>query len=118
MKMEAENGFEKFLTSNRFKEEGTNMFFERGALEFIGNIIFPDGISPTTNSVQDVRDTLENISRETDVSPALVAESILKDYYLEQTYQGFFDYTSFYDMYELNEATKAYEASKNQTEQS
>jgi len=48
----------------------------------------------------------------------LVAESILKDYYLEQTYQGFFDYTSFYDMYELNEATKAYEASKNQTEQS
>jgi len=118
MKMEAENGFEKFLTSNRFKQEGTNMFFERGALEFIGNIIFPDGISPSTNSVQDVRDTLENISRETDVSPALVAESILKDYYLEQTYQGFFDYTSFYDMYELNEATKAYEASKNQTEQS
>lgn len=119
IKMEAEDGFEKFLTSNRFKQEGTNMFFERGALEFIGNIIFPDGISPTTNSVQDVRDTLETISRGLEnVSPALVAESILKDYYLEQTYQGFFDYTSFYDMYELNEATKAYEASKNQTEQS
>ena len=104
IKNTAEQGFESFLTTNRFKQEGTNLFLEKNTLDYVGNIVFPDGVGPGAKSTQDVRDFLEVISNEVNQSPTLVAESILKDYYLEQTYKGYFDYTSFYDIYLLDKA--------------
>lgn len=104
IKNTAEQGFESFLTTNRFKQEGTNLFLEKNTLDYVGNIVFPDGVGPGAKSTQDVRDFLNAISNEVSQSPTLVAESILKDYYLEQTYKGYFDYTSFYDIYLLDKA--------------
>ncbi len=104
IKNTAEQGFESFLTTNRFKQEGTNLFLQKNTLDYVGNIVFPDGVGPGAKSTQDVRDFLDAISNEVNQSPTLVAESILKDYYLEQTYKGYFDYTSFYDIYLLDKA--------------
>ena len=104
IKRNADDGFETFLKSNRFKQEGTNLFLENNTIEYVGNIIFPEGVGAGRKSIQDVRDFLDVVAVDVEQSPTLVAESILKDYYLEQTYKGYFDYDSLYDIYLLDKA--------------
>ena len=106
IKNTAEKGFEDFLKTNRFKQEGTNLFLQKNTIDYVGNIVFPEGVGPGAKSTQEVRDFLDEISMEVNQSPTLVAESILKDYYLEQTYKGYFYYDSFYDIYLYDKAAK------------
>ena len=106
IKRDADDGFEKFLKSNRFKQEGTNLFLENNTIEYVGNIVFPEGVGVGRKSTQEVRDFLDTVAVDVRQSPTLVAESILKDYYLEQTYKGYFDYTSLYDIYLLDKAAE------------
>ena len=102
LKNTAESAFEKYLESNRFKVDGTNMYLTSQKFDEVASIVFP------RLSSQEAREEISSIATILGYSDEQVVEDILKQNFLDRSYGGTFKYTGVLSMIDqLNEAADA-----------
>ena len=103
LKNTAESAFEKYLESNRFKVDGTNMYLTSQKFDEVASIVFP------RLSSQEAKEEISSIATILGYSDEQVVEDILKQKFLDRSYGGTFKYTGVLSMIDqINEAAKAY----------
>ena len=102
LKNTAESAFEKYLESNRFKVDGTNMYLTSQKFDEVASIVFP------RLSSQEAKEEISSIATILGYSDEQVVEDILKQKFLDRSYGGTFKYTGVLSMIDqLNEAADA-----------